>query len=186
MSGCEFVLNFNTEQPLLASRWHISREARSPAIPKRWGIKSRSTPDLTFSWFKLVFFAAPSCGAKWLQGDLSGIPGRGAISSTLPLSRARDTIVTSNSPRRTLVGIGYIQGEVSMFGEMYEVVKSELVASRQISFAYRNLTFSQAVESKIAVATDTWTTRAMTWTFARTIASWITSDWELVKRVIVI
>jgi hypothetical protein len=71
-----------------------------------------------------------------------------------------------------------------MFGEMYELVKSELAASRQISFAYRNLTFSQAVKSKIAVATDTWTTRAMTWTFAGTIASWITSDWELVERVI--
>ncbi|KAF7375808.1 Dimer-Tnp-hAT domain-containing protein [Mycena sanguinolenta] len=40
------------------------------------------------------------------------------------------------------------------------------------------------VKSKIAVATDTWTTRAMTFTFAGTIASWITADWELVERVL--
>jgi hypothetical protein len=45
-----------------------------------------------FSW---------SCGAKWLQGDLSGFPGCGAISSMLPLSQVWDTIVTSNWLART-------------------------------------------------------------------------------------
>ncbi|KAK7012413.1 hypothetical protein R3P38DRAFT_2790675 [Favolaschia claudopus] len=40
------------------------------------------------------------------------------------------------------------------------------------------------VKAKIAVATDTWTTRAMTYTFAGTIGSWISSEWELVQRVL--
>ncbi|KAJ7101263.1 hypothetical protein B0H15DRAFT_943595 [Mycena belliarum] len=40
------------------------------------------------------------------------------------------------------------------------------------------------IESKIAIQTDTWTTRAMTFTFAGSIASFIMSDWELVERVI--
>ncbi|KAK7007145.1 hypothetical protein R3P38DRAFT_2793021 [Favolaschia claudopus] len=40
------------------------------------------------------------------------------------------------------------------------------------------------VKSKIAVATDTWTTRAMTFTFAGTIGLWISSEWELVERVL--
>ncbi|KAF7349955.1 hypothetical protein MVEN_01296600 [Mycena venus] len=52
--------------------------------------------------------------------------------------------------------------------DMYNLVMSELAD----------------VKSKIVVATDTWTTRAMTYTFAGTIASWITSDWEPVERVL--
>jgi hypothetical protein len=40
------------------------------------------------------------------------------------------------------------------------------------------------VKSKIALSEDTWTTRAMTFTFAGTIGSWITSDWELIERVL--
>jgi hypothetical protein len=40
------------------------------------------------------------------------------------------------------------------------------------------------VKSKIAVSTDTWTTRSMMFTFAGTIGSWITEDWELVERVL--
>ncbi|KAF8189138.1 hypothetical protein K438DRAFT_2145039, partial [Mycena galopus ATCC 62051] len=44
-----------------------------------------------------------------------------------------------------------------MYVDMYKLIKSELAA----------------------IATDTWTTRAMTFTFAGTIGSWITSDWEL-------
>ncbi|KAJ7451915.1 hypothetical protein FB451DRAFT_949167, partial [Mycena latifolia] len=31
---------------------------------------------------------------------------------------------------------------------------------------------------------DTWTTRSMTFTFAGTIGSWISSDWELIERVL--
>ncbi|KAF7371616.1 Eukaryotic translation initiation factor 3 [Mycena venus] len=56
-----------------------------------------------------------------------------------------------------------------MYIDMYNLVMSELAAN---------------VKSKIAVATDTWTKHAMTYTFAGTIASWITSDWELVERVL--
>ncbi|KAF8142376.1 hypothetical protein K438DRAFT_1450176, partial [Mycena galopus ATCC 62051] len=40
------------------------------------------------------------------------------------------------------------------------------------------------VKSKIAVSTDTWTTRSMMFTFCGTIGSWITEDWELVERVL--
>ncbi|KAF7364657.1 Eukaryotic translation initiation factor 3 [Mycena venus] len=40
------------------------------------------------------------------------------------------------------------------------------------------------VNSKIALATDTWTTKSMMFTFAGTIGSWITEDWELVERVL--
>ncbi|KAF5378354.1 hypothetical protein D9615_002986 [Tricholomella constricta] len=40
------------------------------------------------------------------------------------------------------------------------------------------------VKSKIALSTDTWTTKSMMFSFAGTIASWITDDWELIERVI--
>ncbi|KAJ7885222.1 hypothetical protein B0H13DRAFT_1889642 [Mycena leptocephala] len=40
------------------------------------------------------------------------------------------------------------------------------------------------VKSKIAISEDTWIARAMTFTFAGTIGSWINSEWELVERVL--
>ncbi|KAK6985187.1 hypothetical protein R3P38DRAFT_2416811, partial [Favolaschia claudopus] len=46
------------------------------------------------------------------------------------------------------------------------------------------LTCSQEIKSKIAVSTDTWTSRAMTSTFPGFIGSWISSDWELIERLI--
>ncbi|KAJ7649685.1 hypothetical protein FB45DRAFT_1049884 [Roridomyces roridus] len=42
----------------------------------------------------------------------------------------------------------------------------------------------QTVKSKIAFSEDTWTTRFMMFTFAGSIGSWITEDWELVERVL--
>ncbi|KAJ6614974.1 hypothetical protein B0H10DRAFT_1712066, partial [Mycena sp. CBHHK59/15] len=45
-----------------------------------------------------------------------------------------------------------------MYTEMYDTLKSELV--------------------------DTWTTCSMMFTFAGTIGSWISEDWELVERVL--
>ncbi|KAK7007345.1 hypothetical protein R3P38DRAFT_3597666 [Favolaschia claudopus] len=42
----------------------------------------------------------------------------------------------------------------------------------------------EMVKSQIAVSTDTWTTCSMMFTFAGTIGSWITEDWELVERVL--
>lgn len=44
--------------------------------------------------------------------------------------------------------------------------------------------FSQAVKSKIAYATDTWTTPQMVYTFACTIGCFINDDWEIIERVI--
>ncbi|KAJ6483392.1 hypothetical protein C8R45DRAFT_768426, partial [Mycena sanguinolenta] len=38
--------------------------------------------------------------------------------------------------------------------------------------------------NKLAISTDTWTTRSMHFTFAGTIGSWISSDWELLERVL--
>ena len=42
----------------------------------------------------------------------------------------------------------------------------------------------QAVTSKIAHATDTWTLPGMMFAFAGTIATWIDDDWNLIERVI--
>ncbi|KAK1217163.1 hypothetical protein PQX77_020171, partial [Marasmius sp. AFHP31] len=41
-----------------------------------------------------------------------------------------------------------------------------------------------AIKSKIAYATDTWTTKQMVYTFACTIASFIDDDWCLIERVV--
>ncbi|CAK5275049.1 unnamed protein product [Mycena citricolor] len=40
------------------------------------------------------------------------------------------------------------------------------------------------VTSKIAVSEDTWTTRSMIFTFAGTIANWVSEDWELIEAVL--
>ncbi|KAJ6568135.1 hypothetical protein B0H10DRAFT_1830041 [Mycena sp. CBHHK59/15] len=42
----------------------------------------------------------------------------------------------------------------------------------------------QGCEVQDCLSEDTWTTCAMTFTFAGTISSWITSDWELVEHVL--
>ncbi|KAF7360903.1 Eukaryotic translation initiation factor 3 [Mycena sanguinolenta] len=55
-----------------------------------------------------------------------------------------------------------------IFSEMLDKLKADL----------------KMVKSKIAVSTDTWTTRSMMFTFCGTIGSWITEDWELVERVL--
>ena len=44
--------------------------------------------------------------------------------------------------------------------------------------------FSQVVKSKIAYATDTWTTPQMVYTFACTIGCFINDDWEIIEHVI--
>ncbi|CAK5262316.1 unnamed protein product [Mycena citricolor] len=55
-----------------------------------------------------------------------------------------------------------------MFATMLDQIKSAL----------------RDVKSKIAVSKDTWTTRSMMFTFAGTIANWITEDWEIVEVVL--
>lgn len=40
------------------------------------------------------------------------------------------------------------------------------------------------MKSKIAYATDTWTTKQMVYTFACTIGSFIDDDWQLIKHVV--
>src|ERR1700678_3531232 len=47
-----------------------------------------------------------------------------------------------------------------------------------------NLIFMYKVKSKVAFATDTWTTRQMVYTFACTIGSSIDEDWELITYVV--
>jgi hypothetical protein len=44
--------------------------------------------------------------------------------------------------------------------------------------------YSQAIKSKIAYATDTWTTPQMVYTFACTIGCFINEDWEIIERVV--
>lgn len=54
-----------------------------------------------------------------------------------------------------------------------------------ISVNQTNLvTLTQAVKSKIAYATDTWTTKQMVYTFACTVGSFIDEDWKLIERVV--
>ncbi|KAF8240068.1 hypothetical protein L208DRAFT_1188977, partial [Tricholoma matsutake] len=40
------------------------------------------------------------------------------------------------------------------------------------------------VKSRIAYATDTWTTWQMVYTFACTIGSFVNNDWELIQHVV--
>ncbi|KAF7362862.1 Dimer-Tnp-hAT domain-containing protein [Mycena venus] len=55
-----------------------------------------------------------------------------------------------------------------IFAEMFKKLKADL----------------KTIKSKLAVSSDTWTTRSMMFTFAGSIGSWITEDWELVERVL--
>jgi hypothetical protein len=47
-----------------------------------------------------------------------------------------------------------------------------------------NSIFMQEVKSKVAFATDTWTTRQMVYTFACTMGSFIDEDWKLITYVV--
>ena len=51
-------------------------------------------------------------------------------------------------------------------------------------FCLEILKTGQAVNSKIAYSTDTWTTQQMVYTFACTIGSFVNEDWELIERVV--
>ena len=53
-----------------------------------------------------------------------------------------------------------------------------------VSIFSDHTTAGQAVQSKIAYATDTWTTRQMVHTFACTIGYFIDSDWKLIEHVL--
>ncbi|KAJ6613728.1 hypothetical protein B0H10DRAFT_2270506 [Mycena sp. CBHHK59/15] len=55
-----------------------------------------------------------------------------------------------------------------MYVEMYETVKDELVN----------------VKSEITTSEDRWMTRSMMFTFAGTISSWTTADWEVIECAI--
>jgi hypothetical protein len=50
-------------------------------------------------------------------------------------------------------------------------------------FAERS-SFAQTIRSKLATATDTWTTRQMVYSFAGTLGYWINANWELIERLI--
>jgi hypothetical protein len=73
-----------------------------------------------------------------------------------------------------------------IFEELHGKVVREFAVS---SFSLKALGFSfseffQAVKSKIAYATDTWTTPQMVYTFACSIGCFINDDWEIIERVI--
>ncbi|KAJ6612081.1 hypothetical protein B0H10DRAFT_1711809, partial [Mycena sp. CBHHK59/15] len=63
------------------------------------------------------------------------------------------------------------------------ILPSDTTVRNTLAAMYIDM-YNLDVKSKIAVATDTLTMRSMPYTFAGTIASWITSDWELVERVL--
>lgn len=74
---------------------------------------------------------------------------------------------------------------VKIFAELHGKVVREFSVSglsnqklRLINILIKN------VKSKIAYATDTWTTKQMVYTFACTIASFINDDWNIIERVV--
>lgn len=76
-----------------------------------------------------------------------------------------------------------------IFAELHGKIVKEFAVSVYIvtvcSIKLQVLTFTfKTVKSKIAYATDTWTTKQMVYTFACTVACFIDDDWELIERVV--
>ncbi|KAF8226500.1 hypothetical protein L208DRAFT_1301557 [Tricholoma matsutake] len=73
----------------------------------------------------------------------------------------------------------------TIFSDLYDLMRKEILVCCFPTNYELPLTVSiQNVKSKIACSTDTWTTCSMMYSFAGTIASWVTEDWELVEHVI--
>jgi hypothetical protein len=73
---------------------------------------------------------------------------------------------------------------VHIFAELYGKVVREF-SVRTFSKCARPISiYSQAIKSKIAYATDTWTTPQMVYTFACTIGCFINEDWEIIECVV--
>ncbi|KAF7346859.1 Dimer-Tnp-hAT domain-containing protein [Mycena sanguinolenta] len=99
--------------------------------------------------------------AAWIvEDDLAFTTGETvAIARLFKFLNSRYMLPSDTTVRNTLA---------TMFADMYRLVKSELAD----------------IQSKLAISTDTWTTRSMHFTFAGTIGSWISSDWKLIERVL--
>jgi hypothetical protein len=75
---------------------------------------------------------------------------------------------------------------VHIFAELHGKVVREFSVrtfSKCVSVCIISI-YSQAIKSKIAYATDTWTTPQMVYTFACTIGCFINEDWEIIERVV--
>ena len=73
-----------------------------------------------------------------------------------------------------------------IFAELYEKVVREFwvrTFSKCVPVSIISI-YSQAIKSKIAYATDTWTTPQMVYTFAYTIGCFINEDWEIIECVV--
>ncbi len=116
--------------------------------------------------------------ASWiLEDDLPFTTGETpGIKRLFMYLQSRFMLPTDTTVRNTLARI---------FIELHGTVKTELTVSRNSGMTRKILTHTfKNVKSKIACSTDTWTTRSMMFTFAGTIASWVTEEWDLVERVI--
>lgn len=73
-----------------------------------------------------------------------------------------------------------------IFGELHsKVVREFTVSMGSAQNEYQTyLTNHKNVKSKIAYATDTWTTKQMVYTFACTIGTFIDDDWNIIERVV--
>ncbi|THU83217.1 hypothetical protein K435DRAFT_620156, partial [Dendrothele bispora CBS 962.96] len=63
------------------------------------------------------------------------------------------------------------------------VLLSDTTVHNQLAKIFAEL-HGKSVKSKIAYATDTWTTKQMVYTFACTIASFIDDDWNIIEQVV--
>ncbi|KAF8144648.1 hypothetical protein K438DRAFT_1858102, partial [Mycena galopus ATCC 62051] len=99
--------------------------------------------------------------SAWIiEDDLAFTTGETeGINRLFQFLRTRFLLPSDTTVRNTLA---------TMYADMYKFLKSELAD----------------IQGKLAVSTDTWTTRSMHYTFAGTIGSWINTDWELVERVL--
>jgi hypothetical protein len=116
--------------------------------------------------------------AAWiLEDDLAFTTGEtNGIHRLFRYMQSRFTLPSDTTVRNTLHTI---------FSDLYDLMRKEISVCCFPNNYELPLTISiQSVKSKIACSTDTWTTRSMMYSFAGTIASWVTEDWELVERVI--
>ena len=73
---------------------------------------------------------------------------------------------------------------VHIFEELHGKVVREFSVRCSLDRSIPHSICSQAIKSKIAYATDMWTTPQMVYTFACTIGCFINKDWEIIERII--
>ncbi|KAJ7271308.1 hypothetical protein B0H12DRAFT_1228963 [Mycena haematopus] len=150
---------------------------------KRWAFKCRHC--------KTTLTVARSVGKTQLFGDEKPAPRLGNLATHITTKHEGVPVPSDVQPgevRGVSATSAKIMADFLLDGKLNPAINSTqknfLKFSRHGSSRMISPSLARNVRSKIAVSTDTWTTRAMTFTFAGTIANWITADWELVERVL--